>query len=118
MSKKKSLHEKTEKDPHRKTPTFLLELPLIVNAGQAKRLRGRLEAGRQLYNALLSEGQKRLRQMRSDPAWQQARAISHAQKQERAQAFAVLRKQYGFSEYGLHEAAKRLRVSWIAEHLD
>jgi hypothetical protein len=47
-----------EKQPaHKRTPTFLLELPLQVTAGQAKRLRAHLEAARQLYNALLSEGQ-------------------------------------------------------------
>jgi hypothetical protein len=36
------------------TPTFLLELPLRVRSGQAKRLRAHLEAARQLYNAVLS----------------------------------------------------------------
>jgi hypothetical protein len=102
----------------KRTPTFLLELPLQVNAGQAACLRAHLETGRQFYNAVLSLGLKRLRRMRADPAWQQARAIPRAQKQERARAFARLRQQYGFSEYGLHEAAKRLHVSWIAEHLD
>src|SRR6266567_7662856 len=104
--------------PKPKTPTFLLELPLVVDAGQAARLRAHLEAGRQFYNALLSEGNKRLRQMRADPSWQAARALPRAQKQERAAAFGRLREQYGFSEYGLHEAAKVLRVSWIADHLD
>src|SRR5712691_8594972 len=50
------------------TPTFLLELPLAVDAGQAKRLRAHFEAGRCLYNALLGEAMKRLRAMRADPA--------------------------------------------------
>src|ERR1700747_736623 len=36
----------------KRTPTFLLELPLQVTAGQAKRLRAHLEAARQLYNAI------------------------------------------------------------------
>src|SRR5436309_12914211 len=101
-----------------KTPTFLLELPLQVEAGQAKRIRGHLEAGRAFYNAVLSEGQRRLRQMRADPAWQEVRAIPRTHKQERQAAFSALREQYGFSEYALHEYAKRARVSWIAEHLD
>jgi hypothetical protein len=57
------------KHPKQKTPTFLLELPLQVEAGQAKRVCAHLEVGRQFYNAVLSEGQKRLRQMRADPAW-------------------------------------------------
>src|SRR5205807_6243458 len=100
------------------TPTFLLELPLQVEAGQAKRIRGHLEAGRAFYNAVLSEGQRRLRQMRADPAWQVARAIPRTHKQERQAAFAALREQYGFSEYALHAYAKQARVSWIAEHLE
>ncbi len=65
---KKPLREKTENESRRKTPTFLLELSLRVNEGQAKRIRGHLEAGRQLYNAVLSEGQRRMRCMRADPA--------------------------------------------------
>src|SRR6266699_4933447 len=56
------------------TPTFLLELPLVIDEGQAKRIRAHLEAGRAFYNAVLSEGQRRLRQMRADAAWQGARA--------------------------------------------
>jgi hypothetical protein len=49
-------------------PTFLLELPLRLTPGQAKRLRAHLEAARQFYNAILSEGQRRLKRMRADPA--------------------------------------------------
>src|SRR5579863_5028992 len=103
---------------NKRTPTVLLELPLQVTPGQAKRLRAHLEAARQVYNAILSEGQRRLRRMRADPAWQAARAIPRVQKLERARAFGALRQQYGFSEYALHEAAKVLNCSWIADHVD
>src|SRR5437870_4409986 len=118
MSKKKPKSEQPKKESRRKTPTVLLELPLVVNEGQAKRLRGHLEAGRALYNAVLSEGQKRLRRMRADPAWQAARSIPRTQKQKRQAAFSALRQRYGFSEYALHEYAKTARVCWIADHLD
>ena len=118
MSKKSQSPAELGKETQKRTPTFVLELPLQVNEGQAARLRGHLEVGRQFYNAVLSEGLKRLRRMRADPRWQQARAVPRDQKQERARAFARLRQEYGFSEYGLHEAAKQLRVCWIAEHLD
>jgi hypothetical protein len=107
-----------EKEASKRTPTFLLELPLQVSASQAARLRAHLEAGRQFYNAVLCEGLKRLRRMRADPAWQAARAIPRTQKHERNAAFSQLREQYGFSAYALHEAGKMLRVSWLAEHLD
>ena len=90
----------------------------MVEEGQAKRIRAHLEAARQFYNAILSEGQKRLRQMRADPAWQAARAIPRTHKPERQAAFAALREQYGFSEYALHTFAKVARVCWLAEHLD
>src|SRR5215471_17640794 len=102
----------------KQTPTFLLELPLRVSPAQAKRLRAHLEAARQLYNAILSEGQRRLRRMRADPAWQAARAIPRTQKLERKRAFGALRQQYGFSEYARHEAAKGLNCAWIADHVD
>jgi hypothetical protein len=101
-----------------KTPTFLLELPLVVDAGQATRLRAHFEAARCLYNALLGEAMKRLRAMRADPAWQEARAIPQAHKQERKEAFSRLRQAYGFSEYALHEFAKEANCSWIAGHID
>jgi hypothetical protein len=105
-------------EARKETPTFLLEVPLHITASQAKRLRAHLEAARQFYNAILSEGQRRLRHMRADPAWQAARAIPRAQKLERARAFRALRQQYGFSEYALHEVAKVLNCSWIADHVD
>ncbi len=106
------------KQPKQKTATFLLELPLQVEAGRAKRLRAHLEVGRQFYNAVLSEGQKRLRRMRADPAWQEARAIPRAQKQERRAAFSALRERYRFSEADLHAYAKEARVAFLADHVD
>ncbi len=106
------------KHPTQKTPTFLLELPLQVEAGQARLLRAHLEAGRQFYNALLSEGQKRLRRMQADPAWQAARALPRTRPLERQAAFSALRTEYGFSDYALQDFAKDLRVSWLADHLD
>ena len=121
MARKRTTHTNSRQDTGKqsqRTPTFLLELPLVVEEGQARRLRAHLEAGRAFYNALLCEGQKRLRRMRADPAWQTARSIPRSQKQERQAAFSALRQQYGFSEYALHAHAKAARVSWLADHLD
>jgi hypothetical protein len=101
-----------------KTPTFLLELPLRVDAGQFKRLRAHFEAARCLYNALLGEAMKRLRAMRADPAWQEARAIPQAHKQERRKAFTQLREAYGFSEYALINFAREANCTWIRDHID
>src|ERR1700730_1774403 len=112
MARKERLVKKS------KTPTFLLELPLRVDVGEAKRLRAHFEAARCLYNALLGEALKRLRAMRADPAWQETRAIPQAQKQERKEAFSRLRQAYGFSEYALHEFVKTANCGWIADHID
>src|SRR6516225_3346352 len=117
MPRKQTSDQQTT-EQRKRTPTFLLEVPLHVTASQAKRLRAHLEAARQLYNAVLSEGQRRLRRMRADPAWQTARAIPRTQKQERARAFGALRRKSGFSDYALHDAVKGLNCTWIAAHLD
>src|SRR6516162_9384237 len=105
MARKRKPREEQQLHERKPTPTFLLELPLQVTSSQAKRLRAHLEAARQLYNAVLSEGQQRLRHMRADAAWQAACAIPRSQKLDRQRAFAALRVQHGFSEYALHDAA-------------
>jgi hypothetical protein len=98
------------------TASFLLELPLRIDAAQAHRLHAHLEVARTFYNALLGEARTRLRRMRSDPGWHAARALR--QKPERAAAFSHLRQTYHFSEYDLHAYAKTARVPWMAEHID
>ena len=100
------------------TPSFVLELPLVVSSQQARKLRAHLEAARCLYNALLGEARKRLVQMRSDPAWQAARHLPRARKKERQAAFSALRELYGFTEYALHAYARTARCAWIAHHID
>ena len=89
MPRKRHTSAEQNTDARKPTPTFLLELPLQVTPGQAKRLRAHLEAARQLYNAILSEGQRRLRHMRADPGGPEARSIPRTHKQERASAFSV-----------------------------
>lgn len=98
------------------TPTFHLELPLQVTSQQAKHLQGHFEAARNLYNALLAEAMKRLRRMRADARYQEARTL--AKGPERTALFSSLRKEHGFSEYALHAYAAHIRVSWIHEHID
>jgi hypothetical protein len=101
-----------------KTPTFLLQLPLAVDSGQAKRLRAHFEAARQLYNALLGESLGRLKRMRADSRWQAARALPRSQKRDRGAVFSQLRQEYGFSEYALHAFAKDANCAWLAYHID
>jgi hypothetical protein len=115
MRRKRNKEETCAQEKSRRTPTFLLELPLVLDAGQAKRVRAHLEVGRLFYNAVLSQGWRRLKRMRENPAWQVARALPRTQKPERAAAFSALRAQYGFSEGALHAYAKEARVSFLQE---
>jgi transposase len=108
--------EESSMSKRSQTPTFLLELPLQVSSQQAKQLRAHFAAARCLYNTLLGEATKRLRLMRSDPRWQEARQA--ANKQERTARFSQLRQEYGFSEYALHAYSTGARTTWIADHLD
>jgi hypothetical protein len=101
-----------------KTPSFLLELPLAVESGQAKRLRAHFEAARCLYNALLGEALRRLNRMRADPAWQEACALPRSRKRERATVFSQLRQAYGFSEFSLMSFAKTANCTWVRDHID
>src|SRR5258708_39980970 len=101
-------HTEERKPSRKKTPTFLLELPLVADAGQAARLGGHLEVGRQFYNAVLSAGQRRLRRMRADPAWQAARAIPRTQRQERRGALSPLREGAGLFSIALSWSGARL----------
>src|SRR5215472_13406333 len=80
MSKKSQVAQNREQEASKRTPTLLLELPLVVNAGQATHVRAHLEAGRQFYNAVLSLGLKRLRAMRADPAQAGPPVPSHARR--------------------------------------
>src|SRR5258708_8772070 len=93
---------KEARELKKQTPTFLLALPLVVDAAQAKRLRAHLEAGRQFYNALLSLGQRRLHHMRADSASQSARATPRSKPHERRAGSHTLRK---------HSVSKPLGVS-------
>src|SRR2546429_8379055 len=108
--------KQTKQSKHSKenTPTFLLELPLEVEAGQARRLRSHLEAGRQFYNAVLSEGQRRLRRMKADPAWGAAQALPRTRPLERRGPFSALWPPPGLFGPALQCFCQKLRGSLFA----
>ena len=55
-----------------KTPSYVCEIPLEVTGQQERVLDARFEAGRQMYNALLCEAQKRLGLVRQSVQYQKA----------------------------------------------
>ncbi|MFZ0694889.1 MAG: hypothetical protein WAN51_12220, partial [Alphaproteobacteria bacterium] len=59
--------------------SFVLELPLNTTAGDGRDLSVRLDAARQIYNAVLGECLRVLALMRESRDWRRARAMPKGQ---------------------------------------
>jgi putative transposase len=105
-------------------PTFVLELPLVVSAHEARTLSARFEAGRQLYNAVLGEALRRLDLMKESKAWQAARKMPRGapkslEQKARAAAFSLIAETIGFTDYDIQSYATQCKnACWIKDHLD
>lgn len=99
------------------TPSFVVELPLMVVQKDEGILLTRLEAARQLYNACLGEGMRRVRLIRQSKDFSKARSLKSSNP-ERKVLFKRARERYDFSEYALHSYVTRLRHSWLSDHID
>ncbi len=110
------------------TPSFVTEIPLVVNSQVEKELLARFQAGRQLYNACLNEAMTRVRLISFSDTYQQARITPKTLKKgqktvpnpERKKLFNQGWSDYHFSEYELHSFATLTAKSakWIAEKID
>ena len=101
-----------------KTPSFIVELPLVVSDVERAILRARYEAARQIYNACLGVSLRRLRLKRQSQAFQAARQLPKSQKAERQEAFRHVNKIFGFQEYALHDWVKQFTKTWLHQHID
>ncbi|MHB1942160.1 MAG: nuclease/transposase family protein, partial [Acidiferrobacteraceae bacterium] len=77
------------------TQTFVLTIPLVVKPGEDRTLIGRMETGRRLYNATLSEALRRQGLLKQSKDWQYTRSISN--KKLRSSEFQRLSKEAGFT---------------------
>ncbi|MHC0038843.1 nuclease/transposase family protein [Pseudoneobacillus sp. C159] len=87
------------------TPSFVLTLPLQVSHYESHILNKRFEIARKIYNACLTEADKRLSIMRESKAHQRARKLpktTHSERKIRSVTFQKLNKYYQFEEYSLH----------------
>lgn len=102
------------------SPSFIVELPLVVDSFQDRELESRLQAGRQLYNACLNEALVRMELVRNSDAYKVAKKIPRDNKKERQRAFGVARSAYRYSDYDLQAYATVAsnESKWIAEKLD
>jgi putative transposase len=95
-------------------PTFVISIPLEVTMAQAREITARFEVARQFYNVCLNEALKRAQQMRADPRWLQAKAMSRNDP-ARLTRFRKLRGEYRFTERSLMSHGSDCRVSWLRE---
>jgi hypothetical protein len=102
------------------TPSFVVELPLVVESKQESELNSKFQAGRQLYNACLNEAMVRMELVRNSDAYKAAKKIPRDENKKRSAAFTEARKAYRYSDYDLQAYATLVsnKSSWIAEKLD
>ncbi len=91
------------------TPTFVTTIPLKTDSYTQAVLKKRFFAAQQQYNALLGEALKRLRLMRADNRYKEARATykQEGKKQAGRALFKKLVEEYRFREYDLHAYTKQ-----------
>ena len=114
--------------PESKKSSFVHELKLKLDPKQESILNVRLNISRQVYNACLGEGLKRLNLMRDSKDWQRACKMppkikgqknSLVVNKERQELFKTARQKHDFSEYALHRYTTHLRRSqYISDHVD
>ncbi len=95
--------------PKATTPSFITEIPLHTSSKEQAVLRKRFWAAKQQYNALLGEALKRLRNMRADKRYQEARELykQKGKKTEGKVLFKKLAEEYGHRQYNLQAFCKQ-----------
>ena len=97
-----------KKNKKEKTPTFQLELALVVSPKEEKELLSRLESARNIDNTVLGEAKKRVMLVKQSKLSTKAKKIPKGNKQ-RNELFQAAKDKYSFNEYSLHEYAVELR---------
>jgi len=109
--------------------TFILELLLKTTPRHEKKILSRLEAARQVHNAVLGEGLKRLQLLKESKLYNHALAMprgrtgdnaTRMQKRQydaRVAAFKKAERAVGLSKYDLMSWATQFTHSWIRDHL-
>ncbi len=99
-----------------RTQSFICEIPLATTLVIEKSIEAAFEASRQLYNACLGEGKRRLNLLRDSKEYQKARTLKKDDP-SRKKLFKEAKDKYQFSEYSLHSYAGKVKNSWIGEHI-
>jgi putative transposase len=87
-----------------KTNSFIIELRLKICSKTEQKLLARFQAGRQLYNACLSEAMTRMNLVKNSDAYICAKSLPKGKST--TLAFKEAREVYRYSEYKLHSFAQ------------
>jgi hypothetical protein len=106
--------------PRSTKPSFVLELPLVVNSNHDFELQAGLNASMCLYNNVVGETYKRRQLVRKSEAYQAAKKLPKDKKKERGEAFNKARQAYRLTEYEIQAYANRAAndSKWIAQKVD
>jgi len=109
--------------PRARTPSFVSEIPLHTTAADEAAAETRLDATRNIYNAVLGESLRRLDLMRESQEYRRARAMPKAEprsveRKPRAAAFKATLERFGFTSGSIQKFAEGCRDGcWIGDHL-
>jgi hypothetical protein len=96
--KGKSLERSSKRGKRSKTPSFVAEIPLQTTSADRRTLDIRLDACRNIYNAVLQVMLTLLHKMRQDPEWRIAVNMPNKTEEEqevRNAAFQAVKDRYG-----------------------
>jgi putative transposase len=87
--------------PRKRTPSFILELPLRTSPADERACAIMLDAARNIANAVLGEGLRRLDLMRESKAYQAARKMSRGEPRSPARKARATEFERLFEAFGL-----------------
>jgi putative transposase len=104
-----------------KTPSFVAEFPLHTTSADENTLDKRLDACRNIYNAMLQVMLALLHKMRQDPDWRIASHMPYKTKEEqkvRNAAFQTIKDRYDWNDERFQQLARQHRdACWIGDHI-
>jgi len=115
--------------PKKKSPTFIVEYPIIVKSQQERELEAKFNSGFRLINAVQSEALVRMELVGNSEVWAEAKKLPRIildkngeliSNPERAKAFEAVKKQYRFTDFDLQAYATLVAKNsiWIWDKLD
>lgn len=93
-------------------PVFTMELPLKIKKNQADRINRRMEAGRQMYNALAGKMLKRYKEMIKTKRYRTLKSQLSSDKDKNKEIWTQIIElyiEYGFTEFDFQSAIKPMQ---------